>query len=115
MTEPHPPVDLPGPDHRAETTGAAAPNKAFWRTALQVGPFAAVSLLLILPQVLQSILDGFGRELPPEVYGVLVSITATLTLVAAIAAKVMANPAVVEWTRKYVPFFAPQKQDPSAP
>jgi hypothetical protein len=105
MTEP---IDRPGPDHRAEP--ALNPNKAFWRTALQVGPLAAVSLLLILPEILQSIVDGFGRDLPPEVYGVLVSITGGITLVAAITAKVMANAKAIEWFRKYAPFFAPDKK-----
>jgi hypothetical protein len=105
LTEP----EVPGPDHRAEPTGAAAPNKAFWRTALQVGPVAALALLGFLPGLLQSILDGFGRELPPEVYAVLAGITATVTLIAAIAARVMAYPGAVEWFKKYAPFFAPQK------
>lgn len=99
------PIDLPGPDHRADPK----PN-AFWRTFLQVGPAAAVSLLLILPQVLQSIIDGFGRELPPELYAWLVSITAALTLAAAIVAKVMARPDVQEWLARYAPFFAATKK-----
>lgn len=107
MSEPI--TDLPGPDHRAEPTGAAAPNKAFWRTALQVGPATAVSLLLILPPVLQDILDNFGRQLPPEMYPVLVSVTGGVTLAASILARVMANPKVVEWTRAHASFFAPQK------
>ena len=107
MTEP---IDIPGPDHRAEPTGAAAPTKAFWRTALQVGPTAAVSLLLILPAVLQDILDNFGRQLPPDIYAVLVAVTAGVTLAAAIAARIMAQPKVVEWFKAYVPFFAPQKK-----
>lgn len=107
MTEPI--IDTPGPDHRAEPTGAAAPNKAFWRTALQVGPASALALLVILPQVLQEILDGFGRQLPPDLYAVLVSVTAGVTLAASIAAKIMANPGVIEWFKKYAPFFAPQK------
>ena len=101
-------TDVPGPDHRA-ATGAAAPNKAFWRTALQVGPAAALALLLVLPQLLQSILDGFGRELPPELYGYLAAVTAGVTLVASIAAKIMANQPVIDWFKKYAPFFAPQK------
>jgi hypothetical protein len=105
MTEP---IDIPGPDHRAVVV-PTAPNKAFWRTALQVGPATAVSLLLILPSVLQDILDNFGRQLPPDIYAVLVSVTAGVTLVASIIARVMANPKVVEWTREHVPFFAPQK------
>jgi hypothetical protein len=103
------PGEIPGPDHRAEPTGAAAPNKAFWRTALQVGPAAALALLGILPGLLQSILDGFGRQLPPELYGYLAGITGAVTLVAAIAAKVMAYPGAVDWFKKYAPFFAPQK------
>jgi hypothetical protein len=107
MTEPIS-TDIPGPDHRAVVP--TAPNKAFWRTALQVGPAAALGLLVILPGVLQSVLDGFGRQLPENLYGVLASITAGLTLASAIIAKVMANPAVIAWTAKYAPFFAPQKQ-----
>jgi hypothetical protein len=98
------PVDLPGPDHRAP-----AKSNAFWRTFLQVGPAAALGLLVILPQVLQSIVDGFGRELPPDVYAALVAFTAGITLIASIAAKVMARPDVQGWLAKYVPFFAATK------
>lgn len=99
------PSDVPGPDHRAPDK----PN-AFWRTFLQVGPAAAFSLLLILPQVLQSILDGFGRQLPQELYAWLVAITGGLTLAAAISAKVMARPDVQEWLATYAPFFAATKK-----
>lgn len=102
------PIDTPGPEHRA--VPAIAPNKAFWRTALQVGPVAAVSLLLILPEVLQGIVDGFGRELPPGIYTVLVSVTGGVTLAASITARVMANPKVTDWLRKYAPFFSPDKK-----
>lgn len=116
MTEPFlPAAETPGPDHRAAPTGAAAPNKAFWRTALQVGPAAALALLGILPGLLQSILDGFGRQLPEGLYGVLAAITAGVTLAAAIVAKVMAYPGVIDWFKKYAPFFAPQKQGPTTP
>lgn len=100
------PVDhLPGPDHRAEPK-----QNAFWRTFVQVGPAAAISLLLILPQVLQSIVDGFGRDLPPELYAWLVSVTAGITLAASILAKVMARPDVQEWLAKYAPFLAATKK-----
>jgi hypothetical protein len=101
------PIEIPGPDHRAEP--ATSPNKAFWRTVLQVGPTAAVALLLILPEVLQDILDNFGRELPPGMYSFLVATVAALTLVAGVIARIMANARVIEWTRKYLPFFAPSK------
>lgn len=100
------------PKHVAVSTQEAYPWKAFWRTALQVGPAAALGLLVILPSVLQSIVDGFGRELPPDIYQALVGITATLTLISAIIAKIMAHPGVIAWTRKYAPFFAPEKREP---
>lgn len=99
-------TDRPGPDHRADTP---APN-AFWRTMLQVGPAAALGLLVILPQVLQSIVDGFGRDLPPELYAYLVSLTATLTLVSAITAKVMSHPTVQQWLTEHAAFFAAFKK-----
>lgn len=106
MTSPEPePIDLPGPDHRATTN----PN-AFWRTMLQVGPPAALTLLVILPAVLQDVLDSFGESLPPGLYAVLVGITGTLTLVAGILAKVMARPDVQRWLADYVPFFAAEKK-----
>lgn len=96
---------VPGPDHRAE----AKPN-AFWRTLLQVGPAAALSLLVILPQILQEVVDSFGDSLPAGLYGALVAITAGVTLVAGILAKIMAMPVVQGWLAKYVPLFAATKK-----
>lgn len=104
METPDQTVDPPGPDHRAE----AKPN-AFWRTLLQVGPAAALTLLVILPAVLQDVLDSFGESLPPGLYAVLAGITGALTLVAAILAKIMARPDVQRWLADYVPFFAAEK------
>lgn len=96
----------PGPDHRAEPEKA----NAFWRTMLQVGPAAAVSLLLILPAVLQDILDSFGQSLPPGLYAVLAATTAAVTLVSGILAKLMARPDVQRWLAEYMPFFAATKK-----
>lgn len=105
MTNPEPePVDLPGPDHRA-----VPKTNAFWRTLLQVGPAAALSLLVILPLVLQDVLATFGESLPPGLYAVLAAITGALTLTAAIIARVMANPAVQKFLADYAPFFAAEK------
>lgn len=103
--DPAAPVDLPGPDHRADPK----PN-AFWRTLLQVGPPAALSLLVILPAVLQDVLNSFGESLPPGLYAALVGITATLTLISAILAKLMARPDVQRWLAQYAPFFAATKK-----
>lgn len=96
---------VPGADHRAETK----PN-AFWRTLLQVGPAAALSLLVILPEILEEIVGSFGDTLPPNLYGALVAITAGVTLVAGILAKLMAMPAVQAWFEKYLPLFGSTKK-----
>ena len=101
------PVDLPGPDHRA---GPPRKSNAFWRTILQVGPATALGLLLILPEVLKSVTDAFGEQLPPELYAWLISITATLTLVSAVIAKIMAHPKVQAWLAEHAAFFAAFKK-----
>jgi hypothetical protein len=98
----------PGPDHRA--VAPTAPNKAFWRTVLQVGPTSLVALVGILPFVIQDIVDGFGQHLPDGLRLWLLGASVTLTAASATLAKIMANVKVIEWTRKYAPFFAPQKQ-----
>lgn len=98
---------IPGPDHSA---AAVKPNAPFWRTLLQVGPAAALGLLLILPAVLQDILDAFGQSLPPGLYAVLAGITAAVTLIAGILAKLMARPDVQGWLAKYLPLFATTKK-----
>lgn len=96
------PDRAPGPDHRAVPE---KPN-AFWRTMLQVGPAAAVSLLLILPAILQDVLNAYGESMPPGLYAALAATTAGVTLVAGILAKLMARPDVQDWLAKYAPLFA---------
>lgn len=107
-----PPTPLaPAPALRNRRNGGEEdkPN-AFWRTVLQVGPAAALALLLILPQVLKEILDTFGQDLPPGLYAALAALTTALTLTAAILAKVMARPDVQAWLAKYLPLFAATKK-----
>ena len=101
------PVDLPGPDHRATTT---EPNKAFWRTALQVGPLAALALVGVLPEIIQITIDGFGQHLPEGFRVWLLGAAVMLTAASATIAKIMASRRVLEFTRKYFPFFSPTKK-----
>lgn len=103
------PINTPGPDHRAEPV-TTAPNKAFWRTAVQVGPAAFVSLVLVLPLVIQEIVDGFGRQLPDGLRVWLLGAAVFLTTAASVTARIMANPAVLAWTRRYAPFFSPTQK-----
>jgi hypothetical protein len=98
-----------GPDHRAEPV-ATEPNKAFWRTVLQVGPAAVLALVGILPEVIQEIVNGFGQHLPEGLRLWLLATAAALTAAAATIARVMALPRVIELTRKYAPFFSPTKK-----
>lgn len=102
----------PGPDHLAVpvASGPTAPSKAFWRTVLQVGIPALIGLVGILPEVLQTIVDGFGQELPQGLTLWLAGAAVTLTAASATLARIMASERVLAWTRAYAPFFAPQKQ-----
>lgn len=98
-------------DHSAEmTTQAANPNRAAIRTAVQTAIPAFVGLLLILPLIIQAVLDGFGRHLPPELYGWLGGAAVVITAASATLARIAAIPGVIEWTRKFLPFLAPDNK-----
>lgn len=96
-------------DHTAipATTQSNHPWKTTLRTAFQVGIPAFVGLLLILPPVLQDVVDTFGHQLPAGLTSWLVGAAATITASSALLARISAMPRVIEWTRKYVPFLAP--------
>lgn len=102
-------IDTPGPDHRADPMAATDPNKAFWRTALQVGPPALLGLAVVLPEVIQITVDGFGQHLPEGFRLWLLGAAVTLTAASSTIAKIMANARVLEWTAKHAPFFSPKK------
>lgn len=98
-------------DHAAEpTTQAANPGRAALRTAVQTAIPAFVGLLVLLPMVIQAILDGFGRHLPPEMYAWLAGAAVVITAASATIARISAIPGVIEWTRKYLPFLAPDQR-----
>lgn len=102
-------IDVPGPDHRAAPVATTDPNKAFWRTALQVGPPALLALVIILPEIIQITVDGFGQHLPEGFRVWLLGAAVTLTAAASTIAKIMANARVLELTAKHAPFFSPKK------
>lgn len=94
----------------APATQAAHPWRATLRTAVEVGIPAVVGLLIIFPQVAQAILDGMGEQMPPSLYGWLAAAAAFITALAATLARIAAIPGVVEWTRKYLAFLAPDDE-----
>jgi len=99
-------------DHEAVpvTTQARFPWQAAIRTAFQVGIPAFVGLLLILPPIIQTVLDGFGQHLPPALYAWLAGAAVVITAASATLARLAALPGVIEWTRKYLPWLAPDKK-----
>lgn len=103
-------------DHEAVpvTTQAKFPGRAALRTAVAVGIPAFIGLLAILPPIIQTVLDGFGRHLPPELYGLLVTSAIVITSLAATITRVAAIPGVIAWTRAYLPWLAPDDKKPSA-
>lgn len=98
-------------DHLATpTTQAANPNRAALRTALQTAIPAFLGLLVILPPIIQTIVDGFGQHLPDSFRLWLAGAAAGITALSATLARVMAIPGVIEWTRAYLPWLAPDKK-----
>lgn len=99
-------------DHAAvpTTTQAANPGRAALRTAVQTAIPAFVGLLLILPPIIQTILDGFGRQLPPDMYAWLAGAAVVITAASATLARIGAIPGVIAWTRTYLPFLAPDNK-----
>ena len=97
-------------DHEAvPSTQAANPGRAALRTAIQTAVPAFLGLLVILPLIIQAIVDGFGQHLPPSIYLWLTAAATVITAASATLARISAIPGVIEWTRTYLPFLAPDK------
>jgi hypothetical protein len=92
------------------TTQSDFPLRAALRTAVQVGIPAFLGLLLILPLIIQEILTGLGEQLPPGLYAWLAGAAAVITAISATLARISAIPGVVQWTREFLPFLAPDKK-----
>lgn len=75
-------------------TQVARPWRATWRTVVQVGIPAVVILVGVLPEVLETVIDGMGDHLPADVRGVLAAAAAFITALAGTLARVAAIPAV---------------------
>ena len=98
-------------EHVATTsTQAANPGRATIRTAVAVGIPAFLGLLVIVPQIIQVIVDGFGQHLPDGLRLWLAGAAVVITAASATITRVMAIPGVIEWTRAYLPWLAPDKK-----
>lgn len=76
------------------TTQTDYPWKATLRTLVQVGIPAFVTLVGILPLIIQIILDEIGEQMPDGLRLWLVGAATLLTAVATALARIMAIPAV---------------------
>lgn len=99
-------------DHVATpvTTQAANPGRATLRTAVAVGIPAFLGLLVIVPQIIAVIVDGFGQHLPDGLRLWLAGAAVVITAASATITRVMAIPGVIDWTRRFLPFLAPDKE-----
>jgi hypothetical protein len=89
-------------------TQVAHPWRATLRTAVEVGIPAFIGLAIILPLVLSELTAGpLSGYIPPFVTAWLIGTAGFITAAAAAIARIAAIPGVVDWTRKYLRFLAP--------
>jgi hypothetical protein len=91
----------------ALSTQEQNPRRAVSRTMLQTAIPAFIALLVIVPEIIEVVLDGLGQHMPSEVYLWLTGLAALITAVSGVIARVMAIPGVVDWLSKYATLFAP--------
>lgn len=94
------PNTTPAPSSPGQPTQVANPGRATLRTIVQVGVPAFVALVLVLPLILQAIVEELGAVLPPSLTAWLVSAAAAITALAGAVARIMAIPAVNAWLAK---------------
>lgn len=79
-------------------------NQRILRTLLQVGFPAIIGLAVLLPAIIEAVLDGYGEAMPAELRVWLLGAATLITVTAGVIARVMAIPGVNEWLSKYTPF-----------
>jgi hypothetical protein len=85
------------PIDTAGATQVQHPWKATLRTIVQVGIPALLTLCLVVPQVVDAVLAGFGEQLPPEFTAWMLASAGFVTTLAAVITRVMAIPAINAW------------------
>lgn len=90
MTTPQQPVT------GAEPTQMRRPWRATIRTAVAVG----IPAILLLPTVIQIVVDELGPNMPPRFTGWLIAAGAIVTAIAAIITRVMALPGLERLLRR---------------
>lgn len=89
------------------STQQANPWRATLRTVLATGVPAFISALYVLPTIIQYVLDGYGATLPDSARAWLLGAAALITATSGVITRILAIPAVIELTHKYIPAIAP--------
>ncbi|AYN56908.1 membrane protein [Microbacterium phage Armstrong] len=85
---------------KSATTQTEHPWKATLRTLVQVGIPALIGIGVVVPEVIQIILDGFGETMSVEVRAWFLAAAAAVTAGAGVLARIMAIPLVNEFLTK---------------
>lgn len=97
------------------STQVQFPNRSMWRTMVQVGLPAFLSGILLLPWIIDVVLDGYGQSMPDPVRGWLLGFAAFITVTAGVCSRIMSNPLVDNWIREHIKGLAPSKPENPAP
>lgn len=81
----------------AQPTQVRHPLAATKRTLVQVGIPAILVFVIIVPEIIRIVLDGYGDALPEELRLWLLGAAGLVTATAGVLARVMAIPAVNDW------------------
>lgn len=82
-------------------TQVRRPWRATVRTIIQVGIPTVIALGLVVPEVVQIVLDEVGNAMPDQLRVILLAISAGVVALAAIIARVMAIPQVEDFLRRH--------------
>lgn len=80
-----------------KATQVEHPWKSTLRTVVQVGIPALIAIGVVIPQIIDAILAGFGEQLPPEATAWFLGVAAAVTAGAGVLARIMAIPLVNQW------------------
>jgi hypothetical protein len=103
-------------EHRAispapRSTQEAEPGRAVLRTFIAQLP-AIIGAVLLLPEIIQIILDGYGASLPENFRVVLLGLSGFILATTAIMTRIMASVKVNEWLRAHFKPAAPDAKPP---